>query len=106
MRLATVFFKLFFGLGATAPKQPVAENAGFAAVVAAVIAPAIPTMANSGLIKVTVARDTPYRQRAELPVASSSGTKFQIAPVKMQTSVPASNVAASASRPVPRPRWR
>jgi hypothetical protein len=81
-------------------------NRIFAAVAAAVIAPAITTMANSGLLKVTVANDTPYRQRAELPVASSSGTKFQIAPVKMQTTSPATNAAASVSRPVPRPHWR
>ena len=76
------------------------------AIVAAVaLAPAIPTLANAGIIKVTVARDTPYRQPAAPPVAStSSGAKFQIAPVKMETS--ASNVPSAAPKVLPHPHWR
>jgi hypothetical protein len=72
----------------------------------AVIAQAIPTMANSGLNGKSVASDTPYRQSAATsPVASSSGKKFQIAPVKTQ---PATSVAAadSASKPMAHPHWR
>jgi lipopolysaccharide/colanic/teichoic acid biosynthesis glycosyltransferase len=78
----------------------------FAIVAAAVLMPAVSTMANSGLIKVTQASDTPYRQKAQLPVASAAGSKFQIAAVKTATNASAPNSAASVSQPVTHPRWR
>jgi hypothetical protein len=78
----------------------------FAIVAAVALMPAVSAMANSGLMKVTVAPDSPYRQKAPLPVASVSGTKFQIAVVKTATTVSKPKPAALVSQPVAHPRWR
>jgi hypothetical protein len=71
---------------------------------AALLAAALPTMANSGLIKVTVSADTPYRH-VQMPVASTSGAKFQIAPIKTATDAYVTNVGAPVAHVV-RPHWR
>lgn len=66
------------------------------------ITPAIPAVANSGLIKVTVAPDTPYRQKTA--AAAPAGT-FQIASVKMETPAASPNSVAIPYHMV-RPHWR
>jgi hypothetical protein len=76
------------------------------ALLAGVIALTMPTLANSGLIHRTVASDSPYRQAAAKPVATTTGTKFQIAPVKMETATPAANTAAPVNKVAHSARWR
>jgi hypothetical protein len=77
----------------------------FAVLTAMVLAQATPAWANAAAIRVTVARDTPYRQAAApQPVASASQTKFQIAPVKMQSATPSNT--APAAQPSVHPHWR
>jgi hypothetical protein len=82
--------------------------AKFLGTLAAILtATAIPALANSGAIKVTVASDTPYQ--APPPVAAASTPKFQVAPIKMQNpSAPAANTTTSAPTTVVyvHPHWR
>jgi hypothetical protein len=73
------------------------------AMAAILLVPALSTMANSGIIKVTVAPDSPYRQTAK-PAATASGVKFQVAAVKTQNNAAAKEKATS-TRGV-RPHWR
>jgi hypothetical protein len=73
------------------------------AMAAVLLAPAFSTMANSGIIKVTVAQDSPYRLTAK-PAATASGVKFQVAAVKTQADTAAKD-KASSTRAV-RPHWR
>jgi hypothetical protein len=73
------------------------------AIAAVLLVPAFSTLANSGIIKVTVAQDSPYRQTAK-PVATASGVKFQVAAVKTQTDT-AAKVKTTSTRNV-HPHWR
>ena len=72
-------------------------------VAAVLLVPALSTMANSGMIKRTVAPDSPYRQTAK-PATNASGVKFQVAAVKTQDNT-AAKAKATSTRDV-RPHWR
>jgi hypothetical protein len=67
--------------------------------------PATPTLANSGLMKVTVAPDSPYRQTAYQAAKAESRTKFEIAPVKLEVAAK-DHTVAEAPRSIVHPHWR
>jgi hypothetical protein len=75
----------------------------FGALAAILLVPAFSATASSGITKVTVAQDSPYRQKAK-PVATASGVKFQVAAVKSQTDTAAK--AKTAPTNVAHPHWR